>query len=237
MDSGSQEMRRLAYLDALGVDTYVSRGQLPGAAPTRRLAIVPPAHPVQPAGRPESIAQPATPPMPRLNAGQPARSSQLDNAVSATAVTPASSVDVPRFSLTAIEAGNWLWVEELAGMPLTTEQVQLIKSMAGALGHAEGAVESAPGQPQVLQFDWPMHSNQQLDQGEESARAAVAGFIGRKLEESGCRGLVLMGRGCAGWVPDLGFQVAKIESSADILQQPGLKPAVWRALQALVTPA
>ena len=43
MDSGSQEMRRLAYLEALGVDTYVSRGQLPGAAPTLRLAIVPPA--------------------------------------------------------------------------------------------------------------------------------------------------------------------------------------------------
>ena len=62
----------------------------------------------------------------------------------------------------------------------------------------------APPQPQVLQFDWPMHSNQQLDQGEESARAAVAGFIGRKLEEPGCRGLVLMGRrvcssGCPTW--------------------------------------
>ena len=237
MDSGSQEMRRLAYLDALGIDTYVSRGQLPGAAPTLRLAIVPSADPAQSASSSEPVVKPSAPSMPQLDSGQPARSSQPDNGVGATSVTPASSVEVPRFSLTAIEAGKWLWVEQLAGMPLTTEQVQLVKSMAGALGHAEGKVGPAPPQTQVLQFDWPMHSNHQLDQGEESARAAVAGFIGRKLEESGCRGLVLMGRGCAGWVPDLGFQVAKIESSADILQQPGLKPAVWRALQALVIPA
>ena len=34
------ELRRMAYLDALGVDSYVSRAQLPGAAATRRLAIV-----------------------------------------------------------------------------------------------------------------------------------------------------------------------------------------------------
>ena len=44
------ELRRMAYLDALGIDAYVSRGQLPGAAVTQRLAIVPsqsrPASPV-----------------------------------------------------------------------------------------------------------------------------------------------------------------------------------------------
>ena len=33
------ELRRMAYLDALGIDSYVSRSQLPGAALTRRLAI------------------------------------------------------------------------------------------------------------------------------------------------------------------------------------------------------
>ena len=40
------ELKRRAYLDALGIDTYVSRGQLGGAAPTRRLAIVPAVSPV-----------------------------------------------------------------------------------------------------------------------------------------------------------------------------------------------
>ena len=34
------ELRRMAYLDALGIDSYVSRTQLPGAAVTRRLAIL-----------------------------------------------------------------------------------------------------------------------------------------------------------------------------------------------------
>ena len=30
------ELKRLAYLDAMGVDAFISRAQLPGAAPTRR---------------------------------------------------------------------------------------------------------------------------------------------------------------------------------------------------------
>ena len=34
------ELTRSRYLQALGTDTYISRGQLPGAAVTRRLAIV-----------------------------------------------------------------------------------------------------------------------------------------------------------------------------------------------------
>jgi len=34
------ELRRMAYLEAMGIDGYISRTPLPGAAPTRRLAIV-----------------------------------------------------------------------------------------------------------------------------------------------------------------------------------------------------
>ena len=34
------ELSRLAYLDAMGIDHYLSRSQLPGAAPTQRLAVV-----------------------------------------------------------------------------------------------------------------------------------------------------------------------------------------------------
>ncbi|MEZ5504388.1 MAG: hypothetical protein R3E50_17635, partial [Halioglobus sp.] len=33
------EFRRRAYLQAMGVDSYVSRAQLPGAAPTPRRAV------------------------------------------------------------------------------------------------------------------------------------------------------------------------------------------------------
>ena len=73
------ELRRTAYLDALGIDSYVSRKQLPGAALTRRLALAPAAGAVVPvlAGnasgeRPESnpvlraraVITPGTAPLP-----------------------------------------------------------------------------------------------------------------------------------------------------------------------------
>ena len=35
------EIRRMAYLDAMGIDAYVSRAHLPGAAVTQRLVIIP----------------------------------------------------------------------------------------------------------------------------------------------------------------------------------------------------
>ena len=35
------EMTRMAYLEVLGIDSYVSRRQLPGAAVTRRMAVLP----------------------------------------------------------------------------------------------------------------------------------------------------------------------------------------------------
>ena len=35
------ELSRLVYLDAMGIDSYISRFQLPGARTTQRLAVVP----------------------------------------------------------------------------------------------------------------------------------------------------------------------------------------------------
>jgi hypothetical protein len=246
------EMRRMAYLDALGIDSYVSRTQLPGAALTRRLAIVSSrATPAlqdainAPSGRVTSSPATSHDTGTRPGAG---RIAWMEDAVAAPPPVDeliSRDVTVPRFSLTAIVAGEWLWLEELAGMPLTTEQVQLVRSMAQALllhrsqGTETGLSAARPdvAAPDVAQFDWPIHTNQQLDLGVEAARASVAGFVGRRLEQHGCRGLVLLGQSCALRVPVQEMKPLTVctASSAEILARPALKRAVWRNLLPLVS--
>ncbi len=250
MEVGMQEIRRMAYLEALGIDSYVSRTQLPGAALTRRLAIV--------ATRATPVLQDAETPIARALSA-PAKQPDAGTRPVAGAVArikdtiPVPLQDeesppgaaVPRFSLTAIVAGDWLWLEELTGMPLTTEQVQLVQSMARALvmqreSRTEtGASAARPGAapPAVAQFDWPIHTNRQLDLGAQAARASVAGFVGRRLEQHGCRGLVLLGQSCAMRVPlqEVKILTVSTASSAEILAQPALKRTVWRDLLPLVS--
>lgn len=233
MGVAMHELRRLAYLEALGIDSYVSRTQLPGAALTRRLAIVTSALHTRRDIAPRPGPDPVT---------------GMDTAVASPPLVtePVQRGEaVPRFSLVAIVTGEWLWLEDLAGMPLTTEQVQLVQSMAQALvlnreprTEAEtSVVRPAMARPDVAQFDWPIHTNQQLDLGAEAARASVAGFVGRRLEQHGCRGLVLLGQSCAMRVPVEGLKTLTVStaSSAEILAQPTLKRTVWRDLLPLVS--
>jgi hypothetical protein len=171
-----------------------------------------------------------------------------DTRKAATAITPVPEVlrgsePVPRFSLSIIAAGDWLWLEERDGMPLTTEQVQLVQAMAqalvvsGASGSANPRAASAVQgtKPVIAQFDWPIHNNRQLDLGEDAARASVAAFVSRKLEEHGCRGLVLLGQPCVQRVPvaEIATVTVSTASSANILANPAIKAQVWRDLQPL----
>ena len=228
------ELSRMAYLDALGIDSYVSRAQLPGAAPTRRLAIV------TASNRQELAASVIPEPLRSRTSlvAEPARPAAVS--VQASAASQQSE-PVPRFSLTAIVAGDWLWLEELAG-PLTTDQVRLVQSMAQALllCHQSLGGEVKPAvQPEVAQFDWPIHTNHQLDLGEEAARASVVGFVDRRLGQHGCRGLVLLGQACVQRVPRQQISIVTVDtmSSAEILAQPALKRQVWRDLLPLVRKA
>jgi len=241
----------MAYLEALGIDSYVSRTQLPGAALTRRLAIAsrratpvlqgaerPIARAIAASAQQDAATHAGVGPVARINDAVPLPPQDVES--------PPRGAAVPRFSLTAIIAGDWLWLEELAGMPLTTEQVQLVQSMALALARqreprtATGTAAPRPGAvpPAVAQFDWPIHTNRQLDLGAAAARASVAGFVGRRLEQHGCHGLVLLGQSCALRVPlqEVKILTVSTASSADILAQPALKRTVWRDLLPLVSP-
>jgi len=243
------ELTRMAYLEAMGVDSYISRGQLPGAATTRRLVLAPRAlaaadtaatietatetgtRQKQPAEKLRSAVQ-----MPAVDAARPRPiSSEPEPAVGTTS----KPNPLPRFSLTAIVAGGWLWLEDLQDMPLTREQVQLVQAMALALQHIDSS-QSEPGvvKEDISRFDWPMHTNQQLDLGEEAARAALASFVRRKQEQQQCRGVLILGRACGARVEGLDPGCARVVtsySSAEMLADPALKRQVWSEVKALVS--
>lgn len=232
------ELRRMAYLDAMGIDSYVSRGQLPGAAMTRRLAIVrsQAAAPITTTPEAEPAPQADALRMPRLDGGSgKTRPKPPPKPVAATDATVAAAV--PRFSLAAIVSGDWLWLEDLNGRPLAREQVQLIQGMSRALARiVPPAADRNQRQPIVAQFDWPIHNNQQLDQGEEAARAGAAGFIGRKLEQHPCRGLILLGAHTRERImtDTLGqLPVGSAPDTVSMLADPTLKKQAWAALLSL----
>ncbi|MFV8820092.1 hypothetical protein [Haliea sp. E17] len=221
------------YLAAMGIDTYVARWPLPGAAPSRVPVAVPlvevpedmPGPQPGPPARREPVASrpPAARDMPRIDlaeAGQAAPTSR----------EPAAPVtETVHFSLAAIFAGDIAWVEVLDGNPLAREQVQLVAAMARALRGAQSS-------PQTTQFDWPTHSNRQLDRGLGSARDALAAFLGRHLETRNCRHLVMLGEACARYI-DVeklpGTRILQTCSTLDMLAEPRHKRQVWQDLRKL----
>lgn len=230
------ELGRMKYLDAMGIDSYVSRAQLPGAAPTRRLVIVPSAvaaasspSPTVVLEREDTVELSAVMPgIPRID--EPPGKQAVAPAQVAPAARPAAKAETVRFSLAAIFVGGIAWVEELDDRPLAREQVQLVHAMAQA-------VSGDPAKPEVTQFDWPMHSNHQLDQGVEAAQASVVGFLQRQVEQRKCRGLVLLGKACTGRLPRTqlgGIATVETQSTLAMLRDPACKRQVWMDLQALV---
>ena len=243
------ELTRMGYLDAMGIDSYISRAQLPGAAPSRRLVLVPREAQRETANNDVAIAAIAAPALKKERSPthlpdiQAPRPRPTPGATPVETAAAARNAAQPRFSVAAIVAGGWVWLEDLRDMPLAREQVQMVQAMARALqsvapGAPESAVGAAEVPTQIAQFDWPMHSNQQLDQSAEAASAALASFVRRKAEQAQCRGVVLLGQACTDRVPgqELDYPWAAIShGTADMLANSALKRQVWSELKELVS--
>tara|TARA_R110002110_G_scaffold415561_2_gene651034 strand:- start:268431 stop:269198 length:768 start_codon:yes stop_codon:yes gene_type:complete len=247
------EPRRTTYLNALGIDAYVSRSQLPGAAPTKRLRIkaltvagqqAAPAtgfgadvgDRVQPGTVPSGHGDrtSTSPAVPRIE-----RPRSAPAAAVAKVGTGKATQAPERFSLAAIAAGGWLWLELLPEFVVSREQVQLIHAMSLALAHIStrrGDTNKAVSRaaPDVAQFDWPVHTNQQLDLGPEAARAGLAGFVARRIEQKQCRGTVILGAGSLHYAPrDLLQDVPAIATlgTFEMLADYRLKQQAWQDLR------
>ncbi len=231
-DLATKILIQSSYLQAMGIDTYISRGQVSRCEPIRRFALVASESPGEAVVEKGSNASLQSA-MAAVSGGAKRSSGEEIRAESRTAVSPATAVkpDPHRFSLVAIDVGGCLWLEELGNMPLTREQGQLVVNMARALGLGSDAGDY---QPEVTPFNWPIHNNSQLAQGPEAAAAALAGFLNRKLDS--CRALVVLGAICSGRLPERGLSVVprvQIPSTLEMLGNPSLKRSAWDGLSAL----
>ncbi len=244
MTAASRELARLRYLAAMGYSAYVTRRELPGALPTVKLAL-----------RQACSVTANGNPAPETAAGGVSRAPEslrvlLDEnngrATAAVRATPPSrqarpearDADQPRkagepggalrFRLAALVCADRLWLEDLGDGVLAVEQRELVASIGRALKHPGDCEE-----PRVLQFDWPMHDNDQLELNGDEAMASLQGFLSRQLDDHRCVELICLGDAAWNRIRGLGLPCAsrRIPSTLEVLQQPSLKREIWKELQ------
>lgn len=213
------ELQRLAYLEALGIPGFVSRHDLPGAAPSRRVQLVRRAAPAVPQPVAER-ADLAASLKPEMQSPRPAAQPRT--------ATPAAAKEVPVFSVTAVAAGDWFWVDEIpAGREPGEEYGQLIIAICRALELAESGA-------QVERFSYPVNSR--LAGGMDEARQALLGFLSGRLSRLSPRGVVLLGEFAEPWFDRScleGQRVVETVSAWRMLRDPALKAQAWSDLQPL----
>ena len=230
-------------MQELGIDSYSSRSQLPGAAQTRRLIVKrqPSAElNATPAGigdtkRQSPLAADTSPAAEIAShlTPSPKRAQTQEAGTSPTATEVVTAKPVKAFNVAAILSGKWLWIEELTHGVLSREQVHLVQAMTKALGVEQPKCRTS-------QFDWPIHNNTQLDLSVEAAQGGLAGFVQRQVEDFECQGLIVMGRACE---QRLAFQQLRIPrcvrtvSTAEMLADPQLKKQAWVDLLPLLNPS
>jgi hypothetical protein len=253
--NGAREIRRLRYLQAMGLPVFVAHRPLPGAAPTRKLLLK---NPPAAAARAASAPEPGAATRGRAQSVATGSATATQKSAPTTAATdraaalreslqaaPQAKVPAPvpqrpagprpaqpqtqRFSLAAMLCADRLWLEELEDALLAQDQVQLVGALARALLHPEPLAKK----PVVTQFDWPLHGNQQLDLGPDEAAASLQGFLLRQLEENRCVELVCLGEAAAERLRGLRLPCAlrRLPSSRDVLENPHRKRELWAALR------
>jgi hypothetical protein len=164
------EMARRKALEAMGIDVYVSRFDLPGAAPAVRQKV--------------ESSSPSLVPDHSSETGAPAveTASRHSKTAAPTPVTSAAvreRSEAVRFSMLLASAGPFLWIEQLSDGLIRQDQLALINAMARAI--------SPQASIRQQQFDWPMRGGSAVASDAESAKQALQGLIQRMAREGKCK--------------------------------------------------
>lgn len=271
------ELQRQAYLRELGIQSYFPRRALPGAKPSRLfgasvlgvprapatelseiVASVMPVVTAQGAAllHVEKASRPALAPTAAptpVGAGLPAIAAPAANAAVAPTPTVPVTVSVsaapPRFAFAYFPVGEELavinelpWAKSASVTPACR---QLLAGMLRALGMPsdERALTS-------MVFTWPLLEGPDIEQGEESARQTLAGFLARRLKLRPVRHLLVLAEQSAGYLfpadfdwqqgrgglqrhPHFDMQLVVTRSLNAMDAVPDLKREVWQAMQPL----
>jgi len=212
-----EEARRRAYLGAMQVVSWLPRGVLPFAAPSRPELLAPLPALTEAARAPEvsavgasetvvpaqaEVVAVAAPPValqrPRIEVPRPAVRAPLrqepapEPAVAEDAVAEPAVAASPRFALQLLRAGDCALLVELAtGEPFQSRDPSylLLKDLLRAAGLPDAPQQVGDGSP----IRWPLLTRGNLDQGPDAARDYVQGVLAGQLEAEPCRCLWLIG--------------------------------------------
>lgn len=222
----ADEMARRQALEAMGIDVYVSRYDMPGAASSVRQRVSPiGSSATMPTASSVSVQQgmeASSAPAPRESSAT--ASKRASGTASGVSMSSARTSETVKFSMLLASAGPFLWVEQLSDGLVRQDQLALINAMARAL--------SSDVSVRQQQFDWPMRGNSTLSGDAESAKQALHGLIQRMAREVDAKRVVVMG--ACPYLPDRIAQSAVvIPSTIAMLQNAGLKREAWQALKPL----
>ena len=246
------ELQRQAYMDAMGVDCYIPRLNLPGApdsvlcempalvvAPENNTAV--PSETVTPVAKGKNGSAAAMQALMEDAEPQPSRSQQSVKAVTEELVSTTSANPIPQFSLSIVRASNILIVDNgLPGHINPTDYLQLLHNILFAVG-------AGKQQLAIDSFIWPMVNNAQVDQSETAARQTLEAFLSRQVEQLQAKAVMVMGDTAINFIsseplatgtlhthPQWQVPVICTGSASPLLDDPSLKRAVWNDLQPLL---
>ncbi|MBA4502833.1 uracil-DNA glycosylase family protein [Marinobacterium marinum] len=222
-----QEQQRHQWLDAIGIDSWLPRQSLPGAAPSPAWVAGFTYPEVEPSWQAEAPVEVSEMPamagtrsggkridtaallaQPSASAGRPPETGVSEITRPATqAVAAARRVatarpePAPRFKLAYLVRGDLLIIDSLPphqAEGFSRRHRRLLQGMTNALGMATTAELSTP-----FMLPWPMLAGKNLDQGPEEARRAVARKLNNTLafKPEICR-VLLLGEAACHWVTD-----------------------------------
>lgn len=251
---------RQQYLQALGIESYLPRRQLPGAAPSSLLAsdgadelqvvesaespVVASQQPVQQDSSPQAV--PARPKLEiELEPKQPRATISAEAAQLASQASPA-----PRFVLGIWQISPQILVLDSRRASLALPVGRLLQNIALALG-----LDGRLPEPEILR--WPLTDAGDFQGTEADARAHVRAFLAARAGLQPIRHILLMGspairfalheeqladvgtlRSLLGkslplQLEDSTVQAIALPSLAAMLQRPELKAGVWAAIKHL----
>lgn len=217
------ELQRQAYMEAMGVDCYMPRLQLPGAAVSQQCVLPDLALPmtiVADDAKDVSAVPAATVQARAASSGasessraiqalfeQPSKAeslaqgrsaSSIDEAVDFIKSAAAKKQTVPSFSLSILRGSHIMLIDNaIPGHIDPNSYMQLLQNMLFALGLGKQQLS-------LDAFSWPMSHNSQVDQSKSAAIQTLEAFLSKRVEQDNITYLILMGE-TAGQYLDIEF--------------------------------
>ena len=211
------ETKRLAYLQAMGVESFFPRFRLPGAPEPVLCRTLP---------EPEVLSAPAADSEAQ---SQPRTAREAPAPAAETQPKPEKLQFILRFYLVP---GLALLVDASPEQVPETALKQFAANLMLALSRRqEGWQGSIKQSLQQHLFRWPVVGNQALAQGETEAREAVNAAILANCERNALPQVLLMGEQAQRFAGELGeLNSIGTESMAHYLQTPMAKRTLWAQL-------